>query len=129
MKTIQVVSIVRWAARIGSLISIGLFLVFLFGESVWPLQITWVEWLGLLLFPGGIVVGMVLGWWREGLGSLIVLVSLAAFYVEQFIVGQSFPRGPWFLLFALPGFLFAICWALSHSGDSGFQPPSNYRAT
>jgi hypothetical protein len=58
--------ILRWAGRVLSIVSIGILLLFLIGESDFsqPPQLTFKEWLGLLFFPGGIVVGMIVAWRR-----------------------------------------------------------------
>ena len=119
MASTQLIRIVRWIARLGSLASIGLLSAFLIGEGGVTLQLSMGEWLGLLLFPGGVIIGMILGWWREGWGSVLVFVSLAAFYVQQFMLDGNIPRGPWFFIFALPGLFFAVSWWLSHREDQG----------
>lgn len=104
----SLLSILRWAARVTSLLSVGLLLVFLFGEWSWTSirQIAPTEWIGLALFPLGLMIGLILAWWKEGLGTLVGLAALAGFYFWSFAVHSTFPRGPYFLLFALPLFLF-----------------------
>jgi hypothetical protein len=72
---------VRWAARIWAVASIGLVLAFLVGEGFHPSQIQPREWLGLVFFPVGICTGMILAWWKEGLGGAITVGSLAVFYL------------------------------------------------
>lgn len=122
----QITKSVRWIARLSSLVSIGLLLAFLFGEDGLNLQLSATEWLGLLFFPGGVIIGMVLGWWREGWGGLIAIASLAAFYLEQYFISGRLPGGPWFILFSLPGFLFVLSWWLTHRTDGGVHPPTHY---
>lgn len=128
MLSTQLAIVIRWLARLGSLVSIGLLLAFLFGEGGVGQQLSAPEWLGLLFFPGGVIVGMLLGWWREGWGGAVVIVSLAAFYAEQYFLDGRIPTGPWFLIFALPGLLFAFNWLLTHRGSGGAQPPTHYSA-
>ena len=97
---------VRWVARIGSLLSIGLVLLFLFGEQErgrWP---TASEWIGLSLWPLGVSAGMVLGWFRERSGGWLTLLALAGFYLWHAIDSGSLPRGPWFVALSAPGLLF-----------------------
>jgi hypothetical protein len=104
----------RWLARAGSLLSTLLLLLFLFGEEFHPAKITLKEWVGLIFFPGGVVVGMIVAWWKEGIGAGITLASLLAFYVVLgFLFGDSL--GVWFVVFAAPGFLFLLYWILSRS--------------
>ena len=67
------------------------------------------ELLLFVFFPLGFCVGMVVAWWREGLGGGITVGSLAAFYLVDRLVSSSFPRGWAFVALALPGFLFLLC--------------------
>lgn len=96
----------RWVAHLWALASALLILAFIVGgrESMRP---TAQEALGLLLFPGGILLGFGIAWWREGLGGLITVLSLALFYVWLISRDGQFPYGPWFVLFSFPGFIHA----------------------
>ena len=101
----------RWTARIWSVASVALVLAFIVGEGFDPSGLN--EWLGALLFPIGISVGMILAWWKEGLGGSITVGSLLAFYVVHLATAGTFPKGwPW-LAFAAPGFLFLLVSYLS----------------
>jgi len=115
MNSATLSKILRWTGRVLSIVSIGILLLFLIGESDFsqPPQLTFKEWLGLLFFPGGIVVGMIVAWRRERLGAIIALGSLAAFYLLQLIFFGDFPGGPFFLLFTLPALLIGIAGWLS----------------
>jgi hypothetical protein len=101
--------VVRWAARLFSIVSAALLAAFLFGGFGAP---TPSEAVGLALFPGGVALGMAIGWRREGLGGAVTVASLAAFYVWMTILDGHPPRGPYFALFAAPGLLFLAAWAL-----------------
>ena len=72
---------VRWTARVLSVFSTVVLMLFLFGERFPVEKITAPQWLGFLLFPVGVVIGFALAWWREGLGGSITVGSLLAFYV------------------------------------------------
>jgi hypothetical protein len=104
----------RWAARAGSIVSIGILLLFIIGEGFDPTRIAPKEWLGLLFFPLGVVAGMIVAWWREGLGGAITGASLLAFYlVYGLLLSGRFPSGGAFIVFAAPGFLFLTHWLLT----------------
>lgn len=103
------VVILRWLARAGSLVSVAFLLLFLFGQEMAPGQLTFAEWLGLLFFPFGVTVGMLLAWRWETLGGAITILSLLAFYKVMYSERGRFPEGIWFLLFALPGLIFLYC--------------------
>ena len=104
----------RWIARAGSILSILLLLLFLFGEEFHLAKITLKEWVGLIFFPVGVVVGMIVAWWKEGVGAGITMASLLAFYIVYgFLFGDHL--GGWFILFAVPSFLFLLSWILSRS--------------
>jgi hypothetical protein len=94
----------RWIARVWGVASFLLLLTFMAGgrEAVRP---TATEAVALLFFPVGVVVGFAIAWWRDGLGGLLTVGSLAAFHVYVFALCGRWQLGPYFLLFAAPGFL------------------------
>ena len=102
----------RWLARGWAVLSIGLVLAFLVGEGFHPSQVQAREWLGLIFFPIGICVGMIVAWRHELLGGVITVASLAVFYVIHLATSGIFPKGWAFLAFALPGFLFVLAGGL-----------------
>lgn len=104
---------IRWIARILAVACIGLVLAFLVGEGFEASRIQPGELLGLVFFPVGICAGMIVAWWREGLGGAITVGSLGAFYLVHLATAGTFPSGWAFLLFAVPGFLFLASWMQS----------------
>ena len=98
---------IRWVARVWSIATIVLVLLFLIGE---PFNPKGTEWLGLLLFPLGVCAGMVVAWRREGLGGAITVASFVAFYAVHFATAGRFPGGWAFLAFSAPGFVFLLSW-------------------
>ncbi len=102
--------IIRWTARMLSIVSIGFILLFIVGEGFSPTLIRPTEWIGLLFFPVGISIGMILAWWQEGIGGSITVGSLVMFYIFHFATASKFPNGWAWLVFTTPGFLFLLCW-------------------
>lgn len=115
--------LLRWLARTGGLASTLLLLAFLFGggEQFRP---TTSEAVSLLFFPAGLIAGFVYAWWRDGLGGLISVVSLAFFYIWHYARAGQFPSGPYFLLFAAPAFLHLAAALASHRGSNRNAPPA-----
>ena len=107
-----VLGLIEFLARVGSLFSIT-FLVLLFqAEAFHPSQVAPREWIALVFFPVGVVIGLIIAWWREGLGVSVTLGSLLAFY---FVYGYllRYHLGGWaFVMFASPAFLFLLHWLL-----------------
>ncbi len=103
----------RWTARIWSVATVSLVVAFIVGEGG-PTRLN--EWLGFLFFPFGICVGMILAWWKEGLGGCVTVGSLLAFYGIHAATAGGLPRGWAFLVFAAPGFLFLLTSLSSHRG-------------
>jgi hypothetical protein len=100
--------VARWAARLTSLLLIGLVAVFVIGHGGLPnvlgqparIQLEFAA-LGLML------IGLAVGWLREGLGGLLVLFGLAAFNAVELTVNGRPALGA-FPLFAVPGVLFLL---------------------
>jgi hypothetical protein len=122
------VLITRWIARVLSVLSIGIILLFVIGEADFsaPIKLSVREWIGLLFFPVGIIGGIVLAWRWEGLGAAITIGSLVTFYVSHFIMWGRFPSGPFFAIFASPGLVFGASWLLSRKNT---QESTGRRAT
>jgi hypothetical protein len=99
-----------------SIASTVLLLMFLFGEKFEVSKVAASQWLGLIFFPLGVIVGFVVAWWKEGLGGAITIASLLTFYlIFVLLLKGSLSQGVWFLVFAAPGFLFLISFAISRS--------------
>jgi hypothetical protein len=106
----------RWSARLLSIASTALLLLFVFGEKFEVSKVTGRQWLAFVFFPLGIVVGFAVAWWKEGLGGGITLVSLLIFYlIFVLLLGGNIARGAWFLVFALPGFLFLAAYSITRA--------------
>ena len=111
--------LVRWSARILSIASTLVLLLFLFGEQFNVSRITPKEWAGLALFPFGVIVGFAIAWRKEILGGAITfvcVVTLCLLFVRTF-------RHAWpFLVFAVPGLLFIISGLVARLGRRTAQP-------
>jgi hypothetical protein len=100
--------LVRWAARVTSLLLFGLVVVIVIGQGgppnifsqPTPVQLEFIA-MGLML------LGFAVGWVREGLGGLLVLLGLAAFNAVELAVNSRPALGA-FPLFAVPGVLFLV---------------------
>jgi uncharacterized membrane protein len=121
--------LIRWSARLLSIASTVLLLMFLSGgEKFEVAKVTASQWLGLIFFPLGVIVGFVIAWWKEGLGGAITIASLLAFYlIYVLLLNGSLSRGVWFLVFAVPGLLFLLSFAISRSLRSEPDEVSAYR--
>jgi hypothetical protein len=71
---------------------------------------------------GLMLLGLVVGWMREGLGGLLVLLGLAAFNAVELVVNGVPARGA-FPLFAVPGVLFLVSALM---GWRGRQQPARH---
>ena len=104
-------SIVRWTARLAGAGSLAFLLLFvgahIFGDSQGPAP-TEAEWVGLMLFPAGVIVGLMIAFFRAKTGALTTIGSVAAFYAWHVAHAGNLPRGPYFLLLTAPAVLFLI---------------------
>jgi hypothetical protein len=92
----------RWIARIGSLVVVGFLLLFMFGEGLPPITVLH------LCFPLGVMLGLIVAWFLEGIGATITIVSIAAFYLIHYRHSGTLPSGPFFLIAAAPSAFFLI---------------------
>ena len=111
----RAVVVLRWTARAWSIASATLLLAFAFGGRE-HVQFTAGEAIGFLLFPLGVIAGFAVAWWRELVGGLVTVGSLTLFYLWLFGRDGRLPAGPYFLLFAAPGFLHVVI-ALIAAGE------------
>lgn len=108
-RTDQWMALLRWMSRIWSLLSIGLIVLFLVGEGLPPLDMPLSDWFGLMLFPVGVGLGMLIGWRNELIGGAITLLSLLAFYLIYGLwLNGRLPDGWAFLAFSAPGIGFYL---------------------
>lgn len=100
-----------WTARILSILSSALLLMFMFGPEE-TLNPTANEFIALLFFPIGLIIGFAISWFRVRIGAIVSLVSLTCFYAWMTISSGTFPGGPYFIGLASPAFLYALYWTL-----------------
>jgi hypothetical protein len=104
--------IIRWAARLASVFSIGFILLFFFSAGPAFSEITWEEAGILLLFPIGLLSGLILSWEEELKGGVLAVASVAVLWLISVVNGTV--SGSWsFLALGAPGVLFIIYSALS----------------
>ena len=120
MKLLRIANILSKIARSWSLISIGFILLSVFGELFSPhaSNPTSKEMVGIAFFPVGVLIGLALGLWREGLGGAIGVGSLVGFYIWCHVVKGRFASGPFFLAVAAPGIIFLLVWAVKRQLDN-----------
>ena len=101
----RIVIVVRWAGRILSVLLLGLVVVLAIGEAK-PEHLREMV-LGNALFT--ILLGLVIAWKWEGLGSLLILGGFTVFAIVN---GSSRTFSPFNLLLPslVAGLLFLFCW-------------------
>jgi len=102
LSTKKCASIPRWIARSLSLIVIGFLLLFLLGEGLPPITVLHI------CFPFGVMLGLILAWFFEGIGAAITIVSIAAFYSIHYFHDGKLPGGPFFLISGAPSVFFLV---------------------
>ncbi len=103
---LSTIRILIWIARLLAVCSMSMLVLFAIGGFNPPLKMTLQEATLFLFFPVGICAGMLLAWRWELYGGTLTVLCLLMFYGLHVLFGHSFPNGPWFLIFAFPGFLF-----------------------
>ena len=110
-------AVIELLARVGSIASVTLLVLIFVGDGFHPAEISSNEWAGLLFFPIGIVIGMAIAWWKEGVGSAVTVGSLLGFYLVYGYFLRNHIGGWFFIAFASPGFLFLLHWLLGDARE------------
>lgn len=108
---------IRWFTRIVGSLLVLLVLVIVIGSIIEPYsqdteKITITPG-RLLLIIGMIsmVVGIVVAWFKEGLGGFLTVGGVVFFYAVHLFVERSYHRGEWvYITFLIIGLLFIFCW-------------------
>lgn len=113
--------LLRWAARILSVVSIGAILLFIFSVGIDIAKLTWGEVGVLVLFPLAFLSGLILGWEEELKGGALTMASLGLLLL---VLG-----GPvaaiWFPILAIPGLLYltyGLLWRRKATAVTGSRP-------
>lgn len=107
-------------ARLLSIASLGFILLFMFGEGSAWLSVGAKDIIGLVFFPFGLMLGLILGWRRELSGGVIAVGSIALFYlIYGLAINQAIFRGWWFVVLSTPGALFLLYALLRHEHWNG----------
>jgi hypothetical protein len=104
-------SIIRWSARIIALLIIIIILLMLIGESIGSsshkINLSGRDFLLLSLW-GITLIGLGIGFWREGLGGLISLVSTLSHIIILSSEGVGNLKS--FYVFLVPSILYLMYW-------------------
>ena len=103
--------VVRWMARIGGLLIVGLILFFLIGEGFDPTKLNGME-LAMSAALATALLGMVALWRWECVGGAFAVGGMLAFYFINLAASGRFPGGFVFPLFFVPGILALARWWL-----------------
>lgn len=112
MKTEKPINtIIRWIARIWSLLSIAFILYMvighLFGSEPQTINST-KDILAFSFFPTDVLIGLLIAWKWEGLGGIITIGSVAGLYVlRPDLIGNLLIGAV-----AAPGILFLVYWIM-----------------
>ena len=77
-------NIIKWIARVVGIIVGLVFIVFAIGEGVYSGSSgpTAYEFVLFLFIPIGLIAGIVIAWWKEGVGALIIIASVIMFNIS-----------------------------------------------
>lgn len=102
-RNISITSAIKSTARFWSVLSIGLILLFVFGEGLKLFELTVKEWFAFICFPVGLTAGLAIAWRNEIAGSLIAIICVLIFTLlagfNWFVYGLLCPA----LLFLVHG--------------------------
>ncbi|RLC58210.1 MAG: hypothetical protein DRH89_01630 [Candidatus Cloacimonadota bacterium] len=107
----------RWTARIWSYIVVAFILLFVGAQIVESGidadSFSLMEGIAFAFFPIGLTLGLIIAWWKEGLGGIIATISIIAFHLIMLFAHGNPDFVILIELLAVPGPLFIIYWLLS----------------
>ena len=107
--------LLHWTARVLSLAVLGLVFLFFIGEGSFnPVTMTARESV-LMVFFLLTCMGLVVAWRWEAVGGALAILSMALFYVANWMFSGHYPRGWAFAAMLMPALLFLLC-SLFHAG-------------
>jgi hypothetical protein len=110
---ISLLYLVRSIARMFSFALFILVILVIVGEGLPDVRaFTRGEIVSAVLFVA-MLAGLVVGWWRELAGGLLILVGFAAFMASEYVGTGDMGMGGIFMLFPFSGALFLIYWWLA----------------
>jgi hypothetical protein len=68
-----------------------------------------------VLFPFGVVLGLILAWWFERVGGALAAVCMLLFHVLNYLGHGRFPKGYAFILISAPSVVF-LCAGFLRAG-------------
>ena len=95
----------RVTARVFAAACLTILFLFILGENLDDLLNSSInELIGMIFFPVGLIIGLLIAWRNELLGGAVALGSMSAFYL---VFGWLLDgMGWWYIFFAIPGALF-----------------------
>lgn len=100
-------TILFWTARLTAVASILTLILFFTGEGFNFGTVRPQEWVGMAFFPGGVLLGLLVGWLNEKAGGWMVVGSLLGFYLLYGLLLTGRLPGLWaFLVFGFPGLFY-----------------------
>ena len=102
---------VRWIARIAGSLLVLFVLVSFIGNVLEPLGTGKITTQDIPLMIGFIsmVMGIIVAWFREGIGGLLTVGGFVFFYAAHLIIHKNLPGGLFFVFFLIVGLLFLLC--------------------
>jgi len=95
----------RIAGIVSALLILLIFVGELIGGGAGSLELSVWEWIQMIVFAA-VWAGLLIGLKLQLLGAILTIGGMVLFYLLNFIFSGSFPRGPWFFVFILPGFIY-----------------------
>jgi hypothetical protein len=102
-------STLRWLARSVSIFALGMATALILGLVLTPSPLEALEWVQFSLTTA-VCLGLVLGWWWEGTGGLVVVAGLMVLNAVNVIAQGTFPEAWTLALMSVPGLFFLLTW-------------------
>ena len=114
------IAILRRVARIWGGLSAAFMLFFILGhlfgdESSGTPNVA--ETIGLAFFPLGLMIGLIVAYWKEFTGGIIATGCIIGFHITMLIAGGNPDFNPFIDGLAVPGVLYLVAWYLARKAQ------------
>lgn len=111
----QIARYLSLAGKVTSILFVIVIAMFYIGEGIQHdfEKLRNEELIMMLFFPVGIIIGYVVSWFKKITGTIITVLSILVFYLIDYLISGTIPKGIYFIIFLVPTIFFFLSYIKS----------------